>query len=43
MLRILSPGSRPLRLLGLAAVATVMLAAGTVRRAEAMTPINPTA
>ncbi|MBR0791350.1 hypothetical protein JQ631_19920 [Bradyrhizobium manausense] len=43
MLRILGPGTSSLRLLGLAAVATLMLAAGTTRRAEAMTPINPTA
>ena len=43
MLRMLRPGARPLRLLGLAAVAALMLSAGTARRAEAMTPINPTA
>jgi hypothetical protein len=43
MLRILGLGTSPMRLLGLAAVATLMLSAGTARRAEAMTPINPTA
>ena len=43
MLRILGLRAGPVRLLGLAAVATLMLSAGTVRRAEAMTPINPTA
>ncbi|WP_426421999.1 hypothetical protein [Bradyrhizobium genosp. A] len=43
MLRILGPGTSTLRLLGLAAVATLMLVVGTARRAEAMTPINPTA
>lgn len=43
MLRILDPRTSPLRLLGLAAMATLMLMAGTARRAEAMTPINPTA
>lgn len=43
MVRILGPRTRPLRLLGLAAVATLMLTAGTAPRAEAMTPINPTA
>jgi len=43
MLRILGVGTSPLRLLGLAAVAMLMLSAGTARRAEAMTPINPTA
>jgi hypothetical protein len=43
MLRILGVGTSPIRLLGLAAVATLMLSAGTARRAEAMTPINPTA
>lgn len=42
MLRILGAGTRPIRLLGLAAVATLVLSAGTPRRAEAMTPINPT-
>lgn len=43
MLRILGPRTSALRLLGLAAVATLMLTAGTARRADAMTPINPTA
>lgn len=43
MLRILDPRTSPLRLLGLAAMATLMLTAGTPRPAEAMTPINPTA
>lgn len=43
MLRILGPRTSALRLLGLAAIATLMLTAGTARRAEAMTPINPTA
>jgi hypothetical protein len=43
MLRILGRGTSPMRLLGLAAFATLMLSAGTARRAEAMTPINPTA
>lgn len=43
MLRILRPGTSALRLLGLAAVATLMLASGTAQRAEAMTPINPSA
>jgi hypothetical protein len=32
-----------MRLLGLAAVAALILSAATARRAEAMTPINPTA
>lgn len=43
MLRIFGLGASPLRLLGIAAAATLMLSAGTARRAEAMTPINPTA
>ena len=43
MLRILGRGTRPMRLLGLAAIATMMLSAGAAQRAEAMTPINPTA
>ena len=43
MLRIFGLGASPMRLLGIAAVATLMLSAGTTRRAEAMTPINPTA
>ncbi|MHC2290090.1 putative membrane protein [Bradyrhizobium barranii subsp. barranii] len=42
MLRILDARTSPIRLLGLAAVATLMLSAGTAQRAEAMTPINPT-
>ena len=38
-----SPGFRthPMRLLGIAAAATLMLSAGTARRAEALTLINP--
>lgn len=43
MLRVLGLATRPMRLLGLAAVATLILSAGTARRADAMTPINPTA
>lgn len=43
MLRILRPGTTSLRLLGLAAVAVLVLSAGTARRADALTPINPTA
>src|SRR5437763_827384 len=43
MLRILGPRTSPLRLLGLAAIATLMLTGAAARRAEAMTPINPTA
>ncbi|WP_129269894.1 hypothetical protein [Bradyrhizobium betae] len=43
MLRMLGPGASPIRLLGLAAVATLILSTGAARRAEAMTPINPTA
>src|SRR6478609_5814138 len=43
MLRIFGLGARPMRLLGIAAAATLMLSAGTTRPAEAMTPINPTA
>ncbi|MGY8710691.1 hypothetical protein RAD16_33560 [Bradyrhizobium sp. 18BD] len=43
MLRTLGLRASPMRLLGLAAVATLMLSAGTARRVEAMTPINPTA
>ena len=39
----LGPRTLPLRLLGLAAVATLILSSGIARRAEAMTPINPTA
>lgn len=41
MLRISRPGAGPVRLLGLAAIAVLMLSAGTVRRAEALTLINP--
>ncbi len=40
MLRILGVGTSPLRMLRLAAVTTLMLSAGTARRAEAMTPIK---
>lgn len=43
MLRISGLGAGPMRLLGLAAIATLMLSAWTADRAEAMTPINPTA
>jgi len=43
MLRILGPATSSLRLLGLAAVAALLLSSGLARRAEAMTPINPTA
>jgi hypothetical protein len=43
MLKTLGLRASPMRLLGLAAVATLMLSAGTAHRAEAMTPINPTA
>src|SRR4051794_26436379 len=43
MLRILGLRASPMRLLGIAAAATLMLSAGTTRPAEAMTPINPTA
>src|SRR4051812_244395 len=42
MLRILGLRASSMRLLGLAAVATLMLSSGTAQRAEAMTPINPT-
>lgn len=41
MLRSLSLGTSPMRLLGIAAAATLMLSAGTARRAEALTLINP--
>src|SRR5262245_46682122 len=41
MLRMIDPGARLLRGLGLAAVATLMLSAGMARRAEAVTLINP--
>src|SRR3954452_268898 len=43
MLRILGLRASPMRLLGIAAAATLMLSAGTTRPAEAMTPIKPTA
>ncbi|RXH08176.1 hypothetical protein [Bradyrhizobium guangzhouense] len=43
MLRIMRPGTSAPRLLGLAAVAVLMLSSGSARRAEAMTPVNPTA
>ncbi|PJG50392.1 hypothetical protein CVM73_36515 [Bradyrhizobium forestalis] len=41
MLRMLGRGACPMRLLGIAAAATLMLSAGTARRAEALTLINP--
>ncbi|WP_256808723.1 hypothetical protein [Bradyrhizobium sp. Bra64] len=41
MLRSLGLRASPLRLLGIAAAATLMLSAGTARRAEALTLINP--
>lgn len=41
MLRMFGLGTRPMRLLGLAAAATLVLSAGTARRAEALTLINP--
>ncbi|MDA9502498.1 hypothetical protein [Bradyrhizobium sp. CCBAU 11357] len=41
MLRILGRRASPMRLLGLAAAATLMLSAGSARRAEALTLINP--
>ncbi|MBJ7406166.1 MAG: hypothetical protein JHD07_23835 [Bradyrhizobium sp.] len=41
MLRIFGRRASPMRLLGLAAAATLMLSAGTARRAEALTLINP--
>lgn len=41
MLRILALRASPMRLLGIAAAATLMLSAGTARRAEALTLINP--
>src|SRR4051812_50185620 len=43
MLRILGLRASPMRLLGIAAAATLMLSAGTTRPAEAMNPINPRA
>ncbi|MDD1523341.1 MULTISPECIES: hypothetical protein [Bradyrhizobium] len=41
MLMILGRRASPMRLLGLAAAATLMLSAGSARRAEALTLINP--
>ena len=41
MLRIMGLRARPVRLLGIAAAATLMLSAGTARRAEALSLINP--
>ncbi|SPP91522.1 MULTISPECIES: hypothetical protein [Bradyrhizobium] len=41
MLRMLGRRARPMRVLGIAAAATLMLSAGTARRAEALTLINP--
>ncbi|UWU92560.1 hypothetical protein [Bradyrhizobium sp. CB1015] len=41
MLRILGRRASPMRLLGLAAAATLMLSAGSARRAEALSLINP--
>lgn len=41
MLRSLGFRTSPMRLLGIAAAATLMLSAGTTRRAEALTLINP--
>ncbi len=41
MLRIVDRRARMLRLLGLAATAVLMLSAGTARRADAVTLINP--
>lgn len=41
MLRMLGRRASPMRLLGLAAAATLMLSAGSARRAEALTLINP--
>lgn len=41
MLRSLGFKTGPMRLLGIAAAATLMLAAGTARRAEALSLINP--
>ncbi|MBH5369246.1 hypothetical protein [Bradyrhizobium glycinis] len=43
MLRILDRRAGPVRLLGLAAAAALMLSAGSARRAEALTLINPAA
>ena len=41
MLKMLGRSVGPMRLLGIAAAATLMLSAGTARRAEALTLINP--
>ncbi|WIW46684.1 hypothetical protein ML401_00765 [Bradyrhizobium sp. 62B] len=41
MLRIMGLRASPMRLLGIAAAATLMLSAGTARRAEALNLINP--
>ncbi|WP_439359356.1 hypothetical protein [Bradyrhizobium sp. DASA03007] len=41
MLRILDLKASPMRLLGIAAATTLMLSAGSARRAEALTLINP--
>ncbi|MBR0960493.1 hypothetical protein [Bradyrhizobium japonicum] len=41
MLRMLGLGTSPMRLFGIAAAATLMLSAGTARRAEALSLINP--
>ena len=41
MLRIMGLRASPMRLLGIAAAATLMLTAGTARRAEALNLINP--
>lgn len=41
MLRSLGLRASPMRLLGIAATATLLLTAGTARRAEALTLINP--
>ncbi|MGL3105502.1 hypothetical protein [Bradyrhizobium sp. BR 1432] len=41
MLRILGLKASPMRLLGIAAATTLMLSAGSARRAEALTLINP--
>ncbi|WP_128928922.1 hypothetical protein [Bradyrhizobium guangxiense] len=41
MLRIMGLRASPMRLLGIAAAATLMLSAGTTRRAEALSLINP--
>src|SRR5919198_5685368 len=41
MLRMLGRRASPMRVLGIAAAATLMLSAGTAHRAEALTLINP--